>query len=589
MTHQERLTRFCTAFVSECVKSGVKDIVVSPGSRSTPLTVLFNKHPGTKMWMSIDERSAAFFALGMAKASRRPVALLCTSGTAAANYYPAIIEAELSRIPLIVLTSDRPHHLRNVGAPQAIDQIKLYGGHVKWFQEMPPQSDDELQIAFTRASARRAYLTASLAPAGPVHLNFPFEEPLVPDLELENLWENPKEESGPPAAAAESQRRLSPDGMKTAAGLMSSMKKGLIVVGPHTDPALSEAAVELAEKCGFPILADPLSSLRTGKHDKSWVIDSYDAFLRDPFVCRQMEADGIIRFGPMPVSKAFLKYLEAARPKHYLVIDEGDGWLEPTHLPATMLYCDPVSFCKDMLHLLVEKPDPFRGWGERWKAVNSVSGRCIRKFLQSEFWFEGQVMAEIIEDQPDHAALFVGNSMPVRDLDSFLLNQKKPLFTLANRGANGIDGVVSSALGAATAVRPLTLVIGDLSFYHDMNGLLAAKLHHLHATIVVINNNGGGIFSFLPQAEAVDDFDALFSTPIGLNIEKVSEVYEAEYRRPESWPAFHRAYQEALSDDRLHIIEVKTDRQANVIKHRSLWAEVAGVARKVLKNHDKND
>ncbi|WKB35098.1 thiamine pyrophosphate-dependent enzyme [Terrilactibacillus sp. S3-3] len=196
-------------------------------------------------------------------------------------------------------------------------------------------------------------------------------------------------------------------------------------------------------------------------------------------------------------------------------------------------------------------------------------------------------MAEIIKNEPDHAALFVGNSMPVRDLDSFLLNQRKSLLTLANRGANGIDGVVSSALGAGSVIEPLTLVIGDLSFYHDMNGLLAAKLHHLQATIVVINNNGGGIFSFLPQAEEVDDFDALFSTPIGLNIEKVSELYGAAYHQPKSWTAFHKVYQEALSDDRLYIIEVVTEKQENVIKHRSLWAEAAGAARKVLKNHDK--
>lgn len=584
MNHTEELSRFGAAFVDELTKMGVENVVVSPGSRSTPLAMLLNKHQDIKVWINIDERSAAFFALGMAKASKRPTALLCTSGTAAANYFPAIVEARLSRVPLIVLTSDRPHELRGVGAPQSIDQLKMYGENVKWFQEMPLPSGDASALRFSRTTARRAVTTSSVQPSGPVHLNFPFKEPLVPDLLLENLWESGRMSSGDFSMTAGS-IAVSDDQIKSLTQAIKTMKKGLIVVGPQVDDDLTDHIIRLAECCGFPILADPLSQLRTGEHDKTWVMDCYDAFLREESFSETFKPDGVIRIGPMPVSKPFLLYLNKVQPNRYIVVDEGQGWREPTHLATDMVYADPCQLCQALLDELSDGPISNLGWGKAWMAVNQTARTEIEGYTSDGVWFEGQVISKLLPLLPSEAALFVGNSMPIRDLDTFLLNQTPNIMTFANRGANGIDGVTSTALGVSTVTHPLYLIIGDLSFFHDMNGLLAGKLHQLNATIIVINNDGGGIFSFLPQAQEAEDFEQLFGTPTGLNIEAVADLYQATYEKVDSWEAYCAFIRKTQKNSGLRIIELQTNRTDNTAKHKELWEQVSHSVRKVIEIH----
>ncbi len=573
MNHIKALTTCVASFVDELASMGVEQAVVSPGSRSTPLTMLFNEHPEINVFMNIDERSAGFFALGMAKATQKPTALICTSGTAAANYFPSLIEAKLSRVPLIVITSDRPHELRNVGAPQAIDQIKMFGDHVKSFIEMPVPDDTGETAKLFRSQARRAVMTSKAAPYGPVHMNLPFREPLVTDLKQKNLWEENR--LPVPFKSTYGESHLSDQDADSLMHVVRTMRRGLIIVGPQTDERLAPLLAEFSRRMGIPVLADPLSQLRTGNHDKEWVMDTYDAMLREASLRDNMVPDVIIRMGPMPVSKPLLKYINQSKADHYILIDSGKEWLDPTHKLTEMVYADPVSALQQLLMANAISSDQQRNWGESWKKFNLKARNRIASELRVPEWYEGPVVSNLVKELPDNAILFAGNSMPIRDLDTFLINQDKKLITVGNRGANGIDGITSTALGVSAVKKNTYLLIGDLSFIHDMNGLLSAKLYRTDITIIVVNNNGGGIFSFLPQADSVESFDKLFATPADLDISLIAKLYEAAYFVAESWQAYKEAINASACMRGLKIIEVKTNRELNAKHHRNLWERIS--------------
>lgn len=578
MTSQEKtITAYCGAFVDELARSGVRHVVISPGSRSTPLAMLMAAHREIRIWMHVDERSAAFFALGMAKARRQPVAVLSTSGTAAVNYFPAVAEAHHARAPLIVCTADRPHEMRDVGAPQAIDQIHLYGSYVKWFVEMALPEDSPSMLQYVRTVAGRAAATTLMAPSGPVHLNFPFREPFIPQLEETEVHVAAREGQRKYVQVTQSPRQPQSDDIKRLAAELRDIKRGLIVCGPQDDPAFPESVIRLAERLQFPILADPLSQVRCGSHEKRLVIDGYDAFLRSETVVKRYVPDAIIRFGASPVSKSFFLYLQKHPSVRQIVIDGGDGWREPTLLASDMIYADPVLFCDALCDALPESKESSLGlppWTTKWLELNHLTQEVVRQQGDVRELFEGKVLAELADLLPDKAVLFVGNSMPVRDLDTFFMNNGKAVRTMANRGANGIDGVISSALGASTTGTPLVLVIGDLSFFHDLNGLLAAKLYRLKATIIVLNNDGGGIFSFLPQAEHPEHFETLFGTPIGLDYRHAVHMYGGSYSRVSDWEQFRTAVSKGMATDGLAVIEVPTERKRNAEVHRAVWQAV---------------
>lgn len=578
---------FVSAFVDELARSGLTDVVVCPGSRSTPLAYGFAGNPAVKVWMEYDERSAGFFALGLAKASGRAVGLVCTSGTAAANFMPAVVEAAHGRVPLVVITADRPAELRDNGAPQAIDQIRFYGVYAKWFAEMPlPEASNEM-LRFARTQAGRAVGVAQAQPAGPVHINQPFREPLTP-MPISGQPLPPESQRDPVAwygrpngqpyvALKQAPRRLNPADIAGLVETLQGVEKGLLICGPQDDPRLAPAISELAHKLGYPVLADPLSQLRTGPHDRELIISNYDAFLRDSrFTGPEYEPQVIIRLGAMPVAKPLLLFLKRYPDMPQYLVDGGDGWNEPTQMAQTVIHADPTLFCRDLTAALPAKVTPRSGWLQDWLRFSSATAHALESTMSGlDDLFEGRVLADMANLLPDGATLFVGNSMPVRDLDSFFAGSSKNIRLMANRGANGIDGVISSALGAAAAGQgPLVLVIGDLSTYHDLNGLLAAKLHNLNATIVVLNNDGGGIFSFLPQAGYPHNFEQLFGTPHGLDFEPVMQMYGAKFSRVKEWPAFEEFLQKALNEDGLKVIEVPTQRDRNVIMHRQMWAAV---------------
>lgn len=578
------------AFVDEMARAGVHHVCVAPGSRSTPLALTIANHASMRTWMHIDERSGAFFALGLARALSEPVALLCTSGTAAANFLPAVVEAHRAGIPLLVLTADRPPELRDVGAAQAIDQNRLFGAHAKWFVEVAlPDSTPDL-LRYARTLAARAVAYAAAVPAGPVHLNFPFREPLVPALGDAPPGLSPDDQrawGGRPDGAAWVRVADSPPSLDTTtaqrtASRFRSATRPLIVCGPQPHGSLAAPLAALARLLGAPLLADPLSQLRWGAHDRSNVIDRYDSALRRESTAAALTPDLILRIGGVPTSKALAQYLQRHSSAPLLVVDAA-LWPDPTLLAEEMMHADPRLFCEQILEILSETSHDSSNddWLSAWRGVDQTAGSALQHYTDAlGETFEGRALADVVGGLPDGATLFVSSSMPVRDLDAFCGGDERSIRVLANRGANGIDGVVSSALGAAAAASvagggPLVLVIGDLALYHDMNGLLAAKMHSLNATIVVLNNDGGGIFSFLPQAAHPMHFERLFGTPHGLSFEPVAELYGARYHRAHDSVSLRTAVADGIRGGGLHIVELRTDRTRNVELHQGAWEAVA--------------
>ena len=569
----QALDRVVGAFVDQLAGAGVRHVCACPGSRSTPLAVKLAEHPGIRLWMHLDERSAAYFGLGLARALRQPVALLATSGTAAANFMPAVVEASLARVPMVVLTADRPHELRDNGAPQTIDQLRLYGEYARWFFDLPEPELSAEQLRLVRAVAARAVGSATAEPAGPVHVNWPFREPLVPVASFASL-------DGYVAEAEVQVRnaRLAPgqDLVSALSRALSRASRGLIVCGPQDDPALPPAVARLAGCLGYPILADPLSGVRFGLHDRSVVVDTYDAFLRDAATAERFAPEVVVRVGAIPTSKPLLQYLQRYPSARHIVVDPG-GWREPTGLATDILHVDPRLLCEALAAELPGRPTATH-WATKWLEVNLIARQAIEAYVQNvNELFEGRVFAELASLLPEATLLYAGNSMPVRDLDTFLAGSARSLRCLANRGANGIDGVVSSALGASAArVGRVVLVIGDVSFYHDLNGLLAARQHQLDLLVVLLNNDGGGIFSFLPQAAAIPDrFEQLLGTPHGLDFRPFVEGYGGTFERVESWHAFAGAVRDGLARGGLQVVEVPTERKRNVVLHRQAWPAVA--------------
>ncbi|MBS4191802.1 2-succinyl-5-enolpyruvyl-6-hydroxy-3-cyclohexene-1-carboxylic-acid synthase [Bacillus sp. FJAT-49705] len=572
MNHQETLTTYIAAFVSELVNIGVEDVVVSPGSRSTPLAMVMAEHPELRVHIHVDERSAAFFALGMAKASKRPVAILCTSGTAAANYFPAIVEANIARVPLLVLTADRPHELRDVGAPQAIDQIHLYGNHVKWFVEMAPPEDSKDMIRYVRTICARAASTAKRSPAGPVHLNFPFREPLIPQLDKADLFELTERSAGYVRIQA-GEYKLTNEEYNEIGENLSSYERGIIVCGSIEADGFNEAVIALAERLQFPILADPLSQLRSGSHSGTYIIDTYDTFLKNEKTKQYLKPDVVIRFGAMPVSKPLTIFLKENSDVRQFVIDGGAGWRDPGMLSSEMVYCHETDFCRSIIPYISKKNS--LSYFEKWEKINQLTRKNLAEINELDVLSEGKLFYLLTERLPEGATLFVGNSMPIRDLDTFFHFNHKSIRIMANRGANGIDGIISTALGAGTFLQPLYLVLGDLTFFHDLNGLIAAKQFGIDINILLINNNGGGIFSFLPQASHPKNFEQLFGTPLDLKFQSVVEMYGGHYELITSWEHLSSSINANKEKPGLKVMEITTNRDKNIQEHRELWDAVS--------------
>ncbi len=576
-----RNTALASAMAEELARSGVVRAVVSPGSRSTPLAVALWRQPEIDVNVILDERSAGFFALGTALATGRPAAVLCTSGSAAANLHPSVVEADEAGVPLIVLTADRPPELRGIGAGQTIDQLKLYGDAVRWFCDVGTHEADDDGLLHFRAVACRAYATALGDPRpGPVHLNIPWREPLAPTpMEGQVTAADPLALEGrggaPLTAVTASQARADEALLDGIAERIESAPRGLILAGRQSDPMLAEPVAALAAAAGYPILAEPTSQLRRGPHDRSLVVSTYDFVARDR--PPELEPGLIVRVGDMPTSKPLRQWLAAIEDLEQIVIDPVGEWREPTRRADTILRADPTATARSLTERLARlRPGasavagaPYAAdWLEAEGAVReAVDGRLDGLSDLSEPGVWGALGGAL----QDGDSVLAASSMPVRDLEAFLRPGPEGVRFASNRGANGIDGLVSTSAGLATGSGARTwAVIGDLALFHDLGGLAAAR-DVADLRLIVIDNSGGGIFHFLPQAEALPEgeFEALLGTPSGLEPATAGELVGLSV----ATPATPSELDEALAGD-ARMIVVRTERRRNLDLHREM-AEAA--------------
>ncbi len=578
------------AFVDELARAGVREACVAPGSRSTPLVLALAREERIRISVHLDERCAGFFALGVGKASDRPAAVVTTSGTATANLFPAVVEAGSSGTPLLLLTADRPARLRGADANQTVDQTRMYGSHVRLFHDVGPPEADRRAFRYVRALAARAVGAALGRPGGPVHLNFPFDKPLQPPPEaraarageLADLAAAGRPDGAPWTRVGPSRAGLDDGALARLSGRMSGSGRGLIVCGPATEPdRLGPAALALARSAGWPLLADPLSGARFGEGAAEWSVAAYDLFLRSPDVRERLAPDLVLRLGGAPTSSSARAFLEDLADARQVVLDDGDRWPDHRAVACEVHRVDPASAARALADGLAGTGAGGPGaWLEAWREAAGAA-RAVAAAGAEEEPFEGTVLDLVARTAPAGGVLFAGSSMPVRDLDAFGAPREEPLTVIGNRGASGIDGSVSTALGAAAASgAPTVAVLGDLALYHDMNGLRAARAMDLPVVFVVIHNDGGGIFHMLPIREHEPAFTPYFATPHGLDFRHAADMYGIPYRRmgeegrPPGADDLESALREALDAAAPRILEVRSDREANRRRHR----EVAGAA-----------
>ncbi len=575
--------RYVHALLQSLRHAGVRHVVIAPGSRNTPITVAVTAPTSPfRTWLHLDERSAAYFALGLARQVGEPVAVVCTSGTAAANFLPAAVEARLSRIPLIFLTADRPPEARDIGAAQTVDQVGLFGSHVKWAVDMPPADEGaarELE-RYARVTAARAAAVALAAPRGPVHLNMPFREPLVeagsvPPVILDG-----------PLVAHPAEAAPSPEVVAHLAEVCAG-HRGLIVCGPESAGLPAVAIVALARALDWPVVADPLSGLRAGAHDRTNVIDCADVIVRVPEALRALP-EVVLRFGAAPTSKPFNQWLAAQPGVRRILVEEGGiataGWRDPDLQGDEVVAASPKALCEGLVAALSTASAAPDGWSALWRAANAAAREGMREAIAGfDDTFEGQAVLDLRAALPSGSTLVAGNSMPVRDIDSFFFNTDSDIRIVGTRGASGIDGVTSTAAGAAAAGNGLVaLLIGDLSFLHDVNGLWPTHRYGLDLTIVLVNNQGGGIFSFLPQRNAVPDrFDTWWGTPHGVDLRHAVALHHGRHAVLEAGDQ-HAAIAEALARPGLDVLELRTERDRNVAQHGIVWARAIEAVRGAL-------
>lgn len=574
---------FVQSFIEGLRNDGeIKNFVICPGSRSTPLVLAISRNKGVRTWTMYDERSAAFFALGIAKSGGTPAALVSTSGTATANFMPAVVEAKVSRVPMVVVTADRPPELRDFGAAQTIDQVRIYGSYAKWFQEMPIATNFRPLFRYSRLiGARASYLSMS-SPAGPVHINFPFREPLLTKKSPSSSWKSQLDDEGEDgskhAVTTRVRQSAYKDDVERALKALRSGSKGIVVVGPGDYRPLSDSLSKLASSLGWPILADPLSNLRQDGKPTFGLVRCYEFLLRNKPFRLSKAPQWVLRIGGAPTSRELNSFCEGAET---IVLDDVTGdWRDPSLSLSRMIYGELETSLSMITHAMTRFEKP-KGWLEGWLDGDAKTSVVVDSIMEKiEEPFEGKLFHSLskVLQPSSRLTVVVGNSMPVRDLDIFFLKGSSNLRFVGNKGANGIDGLVSTAMGISALEGNVLLILGDVSFYHDMNGLLASKLHGLNATIVIVNNRGGGIFSFLAQHSLLptDLFESLFGMPHDLDFSGAATIYGGKFDRVADWRGFEQIFSDSIEKRKgLKIIELfAPDRERNVLLHRRVFRTV---------------
>lgn len=608
------------AFLDELARGGVREVVVAPGSRSAPLVLAAAEDRRFRIFPLLDERSAGFFALGLAKATGRPPAVITTSGTAAANLLPAVAEASAGEVPLLLLTADRPHRLRDSDANQTMDQVRLFGGFCRGFFDIPPPRAEEPHMRHLRVQAVRAVALAVSTPPGPVHLNFPFDKPLEPRFwwgtgegeggakradsveELgvgggkgEGNWvgvdgnaPTPRAEvwwgrgGGNPFtrihprrnAAADEVSAEFVDGLRTA-------RRGLIVAGPVRKPReVGEAVLALGAATGFPILADPLSGARFAPGGGAFRVGGYDLFLRSPVVRQTLVPDLVVRVGASPTSGALLEYLTAHAGARHVVVDDGYRWKDHLSLAHAYFWAPPEELLSRAAAAL--SPLTNTAWREEWARMGQAVAEARAGWSQ-EVLLEGQVLEAVVKALPEEARLFVASSMPIRELDAFVPPLDRRIRVFGNRGVSGIDGLVSTTAGLAAVAPPVVGVLGDLAFLHDLGALVTVKSLGIEALFVVLNNDGGGIFHTLPVRAFEPAFTPYFVAPHGLEFEGVARWLGFSYERVEDGTALQAALARGPGGCGARLLEVKILREQAHARRAEFIRKVVEEAERALR------
>lgn len=560
--------------VEELIRNEIDCFCISPGSRSTPLTVAAARHPKAKTRIFYDERGAAFHALGYARATGMPAVLVCTSGTAAANYYPAIIEAALEDIPIIVLSADRPPELRKTGANQTIDQVGLFGAYAKWFFDLPcPEAHIKPEMLLT--TVNQMVFQARSQPAGVVHLNCMFREPLAPlgqpiDL-LKNIARRWQDNDKPYTRYARQERIPATEEIAALADVVNGTQNGILSVGRLSSPADSAAVKALADLLNWPVFPDITSGLRLDTFPQH--VPYYDAVLSAQSLVESLQPQTVLHIGHRMVSKKWLQYLERCSPENYIAVFPGEQKLDPTYQLSFRLACDIAKFV-DMIRPQIQ-PTKAIDYLQHWQSCSTVvAGVLSARDNESAEIDEVAVARMISREIAVGDGLFLAASMPVRDMDVFGAPVNN-VSVAANRGASGIDGTISCAAGFAQGLKkPVTAIVGDLAFLHDLNGVVQIAENKHPVIVVVINNGGGGIFSFLPIAKVDDVFEKNFGTPHNYEFASIAAFAGLAYFCPANLREFRDVYQELQKKGQSAIIEVKTDREANARLHEALKAEI---------------
>ena len=570
------MNEYIAALVDEFYQLGVRHAVFSPGSRSTTMAMLFKEHEGFETYMNIDERSASFMALGIAKAHKEPTVLVCTSGSAVAHYLPAVLEAQYTGVPLIVLSADRPHTLLHVGAPQTVDQHKIFGTAVNYFEELAVPQESHY-YTYPRQVARKSYMKAMDTKKGPVHINVPLFEPLVPELSRNHF-----------EAGRSSFKVVKPnygsvfdcrhendlthinnavdiahgnDGTNEINDLFKRYERILILAGPQIDIDEAETIRSFGAALQAPILADPLSNVR-GCGTSKVVISTYDALLAGQALWHELKPDCVIQFGQIVVSKRVQQMIASWTDVEYIEVNPTMDSMNPTgkttiHMQASI----------DVFTHLYGKNNNSDTYLNIWRRLEQAGKKQLSLAIDEPHCFEGRTIRELQKKIPEDGQIFVANSMTIRDFDYFWFSGESKAVLYGNRGVNGIEGTISTALGLAVNGRPTYLVTGDLSLFHDLNGLAVAKTHNLNLTIILHNNDGGGIFEYLPQ-KGTKHFDYLFSTSQGLDYSGAAKLYGCGYTKISSPDELSSVLAKIGQESGVHIIEIPTNREYSRELHK---------------------
>ena len=601
------MNEYIASLVDELHQLGVRHAVFSPGSRSTTLAMLFQSHGGFHTYMNIDERSAGFMALGIAKAQGEPAVLVCTSGSALTHYGPAVVEAKHSGVPMIILSADRPYTLQQVGAPQTIDQQKYFGSAVNYYEELSVPSESHY-YTYPRQVARRAYLKANDHKLGPVHINVPLFEPLVPNREEEYFTQG---------RSANPFRLVKHEKIASLASLLDG-KRVLILGGPSvTNP---KAVIDFADRIGAVVIGDPLSNLR----QYEGVISTYDAFLAHHERWEKLRPDVVIQLGQIPVSKRIQQWMATLADIDYITVSPNADVVNPSLTTTIHVMASVDVFLAELCRGLFVVPELSTSIGDKeqnllnisnvegsnvstagyelgaqqenidtneehrvehgrvvsaqntiadieyvkaWQQIESDSRQQLDKVQEEPTLFEGRTIHMLQHMMPHEGQILVANSMSIRDMDYFWATGRSQARVYGNRGTNGIDGTVSTALGISTNGNPTVMVTGDLSFFHDLNGLAIGKTHGMNLTIILHNNDGGGIFQYLPQ-KGTDDFNYLFNTPQGIDYSGLATMYGLDYVKVTTNAELELAMKQYIGTEGIHIIEVPTSKEISRELHK---------------------